>query len=230
VDAFSSRVASPSGGQGVRSRAALPRNRRQGSGGAVFHRGRDRRDAKPWPTWVYASDTLDAVADWARQFHEAVQDYEPSPDAVWRFSRGRAPHAIVGHNDAAPYNAVWRDGRLAAFIDWELAAPVTREWDLAFVAFSWVPLHARSVVEPEGFRDFAGRPGRLKRFLARYGWEGDPRAFIDTVRERAMAMAEGLRSLAASGDPDAARLVAEGHADDSERAAAELSSFVPLEL
>lgn len=32
-----------------------------------------------------------------------------------------------------------------------------------------------------------------------------------------------------SGDRDAARLVAEGHADNSERAASELSTFVPLD-
>ena len=97
--------------------------------------------------------------------------------------------------------------------------------DLAYVAFGWVPLHARDVVEREGFTDFAARPERLARLLARYGWEGDTAAFVEIVQARARSMANGLRSLAARGDVDAARLVAEGHADTCERAAAELSCF-----
>ncbi|HEY0543520.1 MAG TPA: hypothetical protein VGD53_34515 [Actinoallomurus sp.] len=73
-----------------------------------------------------------------------------------------------GHNDAAPYNAAWRDG-LAGFFDRDFAGPVSREWDLAFCAFGWVPLHARHVVAAGGFPDFAARPRRLRRFLDVYG-------------------------------------------------------------
>jgi aminoglycoside phosphotransferase (APT) family kinase protein len=63
---------------------------------------------------------------------------------------------VVAHNDAAPYNAVWRDGKLVGFIDWDMAGPRWREDDLAWTAFSWVLLHARHVVAAEGFTDFAG--------------------------------------------------------------------------
>ena len=191
----------------------------------IFIEGETVGDSTPWPDWVYEPRTLDQVADWLRAFHDPVADFVPAPDAVWRFGQRWAEGLIVGHNDAAPYNAVWRNGHLKAFIDWEFAAPVTREWDLAYVAFSWVPLHARDVVQAEGFTDFAARPDRLMRLLRRYGWEGDPSAIVEVVRARAQSMADGLRSLAADGDADAARLVAEGHADSCERAAAELSSF-----
>ena len=66
-----------------------------------------------------------------------------------------------------------RFSRLRGFFDWDLAAPVTREWDLAFTAFAWVPLHARHIVQPEGFTAFSQRPRRLRLFLAEYGWTGD---------------------------------------------------------
>ena len=118
-------------------------------------------------------------------------------------------------------------GNLGAFIDWEFAGPVTRDWDLAYVAFSWVPLHARDVVEAEGFSDFEARPARLRRLLRRYGWDGEPSAFVEAVRKRALRMADDLRALAANGDADAARLVAEGHASGCERAATESSDFRP---
>jgi hypothetical protein len=189
-----------------------------------FVEGETVGDTKPWPSWVHADDTLDQVADWLRNFHEAVEDFRPAPDALWRLGQPWMEGMIVGHNDAAPYNAVWLQHRLVAFVDWEFAAPVTREWDLAFVAFSWVPLYARAVVEPEGFTDFTARPARLQRLLARYGWVGDPAVFVGIVQDRAQSMADGLRSLAHT-DGDAARLVAEGHADNCERAVSELSEF-----
>src|SRR5262249_61178642 len=102
----------------------------------------------------------------------AVADVGPSAGAVWRLG-AQWPHGqVIGHNDAAPYNAVRRDGRLAGFIDWDMAGPVDPEWDVAFAAFSWVPLHARHVAVLEGFTDFSSRPRRLRRFLAEYGWAG----------------------------------------------------------
>lgn len=75
----------------------------------------------------------------------------PPAAAIWREGGPWRPGLIVGHNDAAPYNAAWANGRLVGFFDWDFAAAVTREWDLAFTAFAWVPLHARHVVAAEGF-------------------------------------------------------------------------------
>lgn len=182
-------------------------------------------DDVPWPPWVHAEDTLDQVANWLRAYHAAVEDFEPSVEAVWRLPHRWTGDVIVGHNDAAPYNAVWRDGKLTGFIDWEFAAPVPRSWDLAYVAFSWVPLHATHVVTREGFKDLDARPARFRRLLARYGWEGDASEFLVIVRERALSSATGLRELAEQGDAHATRLLEDGAADDCERAAAELDEL-----
>jgi Ser/Thr protein kinase RdoA (MazF antagonist) len=99
----------------------------------------------PWPAWTHAEDTLDQVACWMRTYHQAVADFVPPPDAVWREGGTWSPGLIIGHNDAAPYNAAWHQGTLAGFFDWGFAGPATPAWDLAFAAFSWVPLHARHV-------------------------------------------------------------------------------------
>jgi hypothetical protein len=191
----------------------------------TFLEGATVGDAKPWPRWTRADASLDDVADWLRAFHDAVADFVPPRDAVWRFGETWSPGLIVGHNDAAPYNAVWRDGTLAGFIDWDFAAPVTREWDFAFVAFSWVPLHARAVVTAEGFSDYPSRPARLRRLLHRYGWEGDSREFIGVVQNRARASADGIRRLARDGDPLFGRLFAQGVATDLDTAATELTDL-----
>src|SRR3954471_2589076 len=84
----------------------------------TFVDGETVGDQQPWPSWVYADETLDQVAEWLRLFHEAVSDFEPAADAVWRSPRPWTKGLVIGHNDAAPYNAVWRDRTLAAFIDW----------------------------------------------------------------------------------------------------------------
>jgi hypothetical protein len=103
-----------------------------------------------------------------------------------------------------------------------MAGPVTPEWDLAFAAFSWVPLHARHVVAREGFTEFGSRPARLRLFLAEYGWTGTTSQFLDVVRARIRAHAAGVRALAAAGDPLFARLVTQGVASDLDTALAEL--------
>ena len=131
--------------------------------------------ARPWPAWVHSETALAEVGGWLRRYHDAVADFVPPAGAQWRTS-GRAwrPGEIVGHNDAAPYNAVWTPAsarrssaasgeRLVGFFDWDFAAPCSPLWDLAFVVFSWVPLHARDVVTAEGFTRFADRPRRLPR-------------------------------------------------------------------
>ncbi len=108
---------------------------------------------------------------------------------------------------------------------WDFAGPATPEWDLAFAAFSWVPLHARHVVAAEGFTDFAARPGRLRRFLRAYGWTATEAEFLEVLRARVQAHADGIRGNAAAGDEVFGRLLSQGVADDLDRALAELRNF-----
>jgi hypothetical protein len=196
----------------------------QGREVLTFLAGETVGSARPWPGWVHAEDTLVQVARWVRDFHRAVADFVPPAEAVWRMGGRWEPGLIIGHNDAAPYNAVWRDGRLAGFFDWDMAGPVTAAWDLAFAAFSWVPLHARHVVSQEGFTDFEARPRRLQLFLDQYGWTGPLPAFLELVTARIQAHVTSLRRLALH-DPLFARIVAHGGAADLETAVAELAHF-----
>jgi aminoglycoside phosphotransferase (APT) family kinase protein len=147
------------------------------------------------------------------------------PAAVWRGDGTWSAGLIIGHNDTAPYNAAWHQGTLAGFFDWDFAGPATPEWDLAFAAFSWVPLHARHVVAAEGFTDFAARPRRLHRFLRTYGWPATAAEFLEVVQARVEAHADGIRDLAAAGDEVSGRLLSHGVAGDLDQALAELGSF-----
>ena len=183
-------------------------------------------NTRPWPEWVHSDDALRQVAWWLRDYHAAVATFRPPADAVWREGGTWRPGLVVGHNDAAPYNAAWSRGRLVGFFDWDFAAPVTAEWDLAFTAFAWVPLHARHVVAAEGFTAFAERPRRLRLFLDAYGWSGPVERFIETVAQRVSDSAAGIRRTAAAGDCAYQKMIDRGVDTDLETAVAELPGII----
>jgi len=154
----------------------------------------------PWPAWTHSDKVLVEVARWLRQFHDAVLDFDPGVDAVWREGGVWRPGLVIGHNDAAPYNAVWNDEGLVGFVDWDMAGPLARDSDVAWMAFSWVPLHARDVVEAEGFINFDDRRRRLELFLHEYGSDLTSDKLLETLRHRLRENIDAMRSTASSGD------------------------------
>jgi hypothetical protein len=202
-------------------------------------------DTKPWPAWVHCDQALVDVGRWLCGYHDTVASFIPPEDAIWRGSRRPWRSGdVIGHNDAAPYNAVWQNtdttspdrhvanpapaDRLIGFIDWDFAAPCLPIWDLAFVAFSWVPLHARDIVAAEGFTRFADRPRRLRLLLNSYRYTGTIDEFLDAVHARIEDHAQGVRELAATGDPVFIRLLDNGVVDSLDRALVELDHDTAL--
>ena len=166
--------------------------------------------ARPWPQWTHSDKALLHMADWLRHYHLAVADFVPPPGSLWREGLTWKPGQIIGHNDAAPYNAVWNDDGLVGFVDWDMAGPTMPAEDLAWVAFSWVPLHARQVVLDEGFTTFGERRVRLETFLRAYGWGGTTNDVLELVRQRVQTQLDLIRSVAASGDETYQRMLAYG--------------------
>jgi aminoglycoside phosphotransferase (APT) family kinase protein len=117
------------------------------------------------------------------------------------------PGWIVGHQDAAPYNAVMDGGRLAGFFDWDIAFPSPREDDLGFSALLWVPLTAPEASGQSSLDDAGERSRRLHLLLDTYRYDGDRRAFGAAVVERARRQAAAIRSMAQAGDRAAVALL-----------------------
>jgi hypothetical protein len=87
-----------------------------------------------------------------------------------------------------------------------------------------VPLTARDVAAADGFPPDVDRARRLRLLLEAYEWTGTLGEALAAVRLRAVEHATGLRRAAAAGYGPAAALVAEGVAEDFDRAAAELDA------
>jgi Phosphotransferase enzyme family len=120
----------------------------------------------PPPAWALTDVALVSVADLLRRYHDAVQSFDPAPydwpTIVPAAYRGK----IVSHNDPNLDNVVFRDGRAAALIDFDLASPGSELWDVALAARLWVPL--RDPVDVPDRR--AGRvPERLRLLSDAYG-------------------------------------------------------------
>jgi aminoglycoside phosphotransferase (APT) family kinase protein len=191
-------------------------------------------DARPWPAWAHSDAALVATGQWLREFHAASRSFVPPSGAQW-FGDHNDVRAgeLIGHHDAAPYNAVWRaaptasdpsHGELVGFIDWDLAGPAKPVRDLAFVALTWVPLTARDVAAADGFSPRVERSRRLDLLLGAYEWSGTVGEVLIAVRHRALEHAVGLRAAADAGYGPAVALVAEGVADSFDRAVAELDA------
>ncbi|MEU4692246.1 aminoglycoside phosphotransferase family protein [Actinoplanes sp. NPDC023714] len=182
-------------------------------------------DERPWPPWTHSDETLWQVAQWLREYHAAVAGFVPPEGAVWRKGGAWEPGLIIGHNDAAPCNAHYADGRLTGFAGWDFAGPVTVEADLAFTAFAWVPLSAREVAAAEGFTAFGDRSRRLRLLLDAYGWRGDSSQIVREARDRVSASIHDIRRLAMAGDPGCQQLIEAGYDLELATAVKELATF-----
>jgi hypothetical protein len=129
----------------------------------------------PYPSWSMTDEALMSVARLIRSFHDAMDSFDPSPhhwpdDLPERF-RGR----MVTHNDPNLDNVLFVDGRAVGLIDFDLASPGSRVWDVACAARLWSPLRDdRDLAQPLRGRALE----RLRLFVDAYGLSPDDRQLI----------------------------------------------------
>lgn len=76
----------------------------------------------PLPNSVFREEHMIGAARLLRRYHETVADFPLQPGAIWRLVSPE-PHELILHNDWSPWNALFRDGRFALTLDWDLAGP-----------------------------------------------------------------------------------------------------------
>jgi hypothetical protein len=117
---------------------------------------------RPWPTCLLEDSGLQAIATAIGEYHQAVADFVPPAGSVWRCPDSRwAPGMILRHGDLGPWNMVWRDGRLAGIIDWDMAEPGFEIDDIAQIAWHCVPLARPQVCHRCGIEP---GPSQTRRF------------------------------------------------------------------
>lgn len=116
---------------------------------------------------------------------------------------------MLCHNDVCPENVVFRDGRAAALIDFDLAAPGRALWDIAMTARYWVPMldpESAAALHPPGLETAA----RLRILADGYGLSAEGRAELPGVVEQATEVCRAfVAHRVASGDPTYLQALAE---------------------
>ena len=191
-------VRRPAGPQSAAVRALLHHLEGAGFDGAPRYLGRDARGRdvltyvpgvtppRPLPPYAAGEAALTGVARLLRRFHDAVAGFTlPDGAAFDTFlaSNTDAEPELVGHCDLRPDNVVFRDGAPVAMIDFDLARPTTRLFDVATTLRYWAPIADPADREP-AHRTTAVGP-RLARFCAAYGLDAAGRAnLLPTLRTR----------------------------------------------
>ena len=141
----------------------------------------------PFPPWVMTEPALRSVGSLLRRLHDAGATVAVDTSVEWpRALADPAGGTVLCHNDVCPDNVVFRDGRAAALIDFDLAAPGRAVWDVAMTARYWVPMldpASAAGLYPAGL----DAPARLRILADSYGLSPRERAELPGVIEQATA-------------------------------------------
>jgi hypothetical protein len=118
----------------------------------------------PLPDWVWDEGVLIDGAQYLRRLHDASVGFALD-ESIWQ-SRAKVPGEVICHNDFAPHNLVFVNGRVVGAIDFDMCSPGPRLWDIAYFATRAVPLTATTPSNAPGM-DQARR--RTEVILAAYG-------------------------------------------------------------
>lgn len=118
----------------------------------------------PLPDWIWADDVLVQTGRRLRELHDASVGFALD-GAVWQ-SPAKVPAEVICHNDFAPHNLVFADGRITGVIDMDMCSPGPRIWDIAYLATRAVPLTGST---PEGAPAMDDARRRVALLLDAYG-------------------------------------------------------------
>lgn len=171
----------------------------------------------PMPRAYWSDSALLCAVKLLRKYHDATRSFVFAQGMHWQHqSPPDLPVEVICHNDFAPYNCVYRQGLPWGIIDFDMAAPGSRSWDLAYTLYRFVPLSC-----PDNRQRMGGAIGlpiaaRLKLALDAYG--PTTSAHFPQVVLRRITQLRDWTAGASCGNTDfAARIREEGHLEFYER-------------
>ena len=155
--------------------------------------------------------SLVACARLLRRYHAAAT-IQPGWDVLpWR-TRDPDPATweVICHGDVATYNIVYDGETPVGLIDFDVAGPGAKLWDVAYAAYRLVPLASDDNCRGFGFPVLPDRPRRLALFLDAYGLD-DATGLPEMAAHRVALLRDDILARAAAGDPSVATHLAEDH-------------------
>ncbi|MBR0602169.1 phosphotransferase, partial [Bacillus safensis] len=155
------------------------------------------------------------LARMLRLYHDAVCDFPISDD--WeRMDNTPNNIEVVCHNDFAMYNIIFKDKKPVGIIDFDVAAPGPRLWDIAYTLYTCVPLsrffrtETGEVVKYSSLDHADYIKHRVKLFFESYG-EEIAEDYLDMVLLRLKGLCQYMKRKASEGDIAFQDMIHEGH-------------------
>lgn len=145
-----------------------------------------------WPSvrgdYLRTDAVLTQVAELVRTVHDASSSLDPIV-GDWQSCVPIPADALAGplvvcHNDHGPWNTVVSTNRVQGLIDWDMAAPGSRMWDVACAIWHWVPFYTEAEILASGWEDIPDRMERARLFLNAYGMRATDNEILTWVSRR----------------------------------------------
>lgn len=166
---------------------------------------------KTVPDALWSDQILLEAAKQLRIYHDATEGFQHGSDLKWQTEyHGPLASDVICHNDFAPYNCIFRDGHLAAIIDFDTACPGPRLYDIAYAVYSFAPLFSNEKCLRVGLASTPDRAHKLLAFCHAYGREYCD-GVVGMIIERLHDVRQMISDRAADGDDRFMRKIQEGH-------------------
>jgi hypothetical protein len=169
----------------------------------------------PLKEYMWSDNVLIEIAKMLRLYHDAVNDFV-FDDSWVPIDHTPTQFEVLCHNDFAIYNIIFNHDRPVGIIDFDVAGPGPRIWDIAYTLYTCLPL-SRFFLSETGekvYYDSSQHANRLKQrirlFFENYG-EEIKEDFIEIVTLRLEGLCKTMTRKASEGDIAFQKMIEEGH-------------------
>jgi thiamine kinase-like enzyme len=153
---------------------------------------------------MWSDDVLIEIAKMLRLYHHSVSDFS-FDDSCQSIDNTPQQFEVLCHNDFAIYNIIFKHERPIGIIDFDVAGPGPRLWDIAYTLYTCVPL-SRFYLSETGEKVYYNslqHANRIKRrgklFFDSYG-EGFEEDYLEMVLLRLEGLCKTITRKAREGD------------------------------
>ncbi|MBM0066806.1 phosphotransferase [Alkalicoccobacillus gibsonii] len=170
----------------------------------------------PVKEYMRSNLVLKDIASMLRFYHDSVCDFDLLNE--WEpMINTPGLKEVICHNDFALYNIVFQKERPVGMIDFDVAAPGPRLWDIAYTLYTCVPLSRVTYNEkgdPTYYNHSIDAPKRKEKvgiFFEAYGLQGLEKGLFEMVILRIEGLCRYIVEKANQGEMAFQNMIKEGH-------------------
>ncbi|NRD80814.1 aminoglycoside phosphotransferase family protein [Bacillus sp. BRMEA1] len=169
----------------------------------------------PLKEYMWSDDVLIEIGKILRLYHDSVSDFS-FDDSGESIDNTPKQFEVLCHNDFAIYNIIFNYERPIGIIDFDVAGPGPRLWDIAYTLYTCIPL-SRFYLSETGEKVYYNSlqhanhiKQRVKLFFESYG-EGIETDYLEMVLLRLEGLCKTITRKASEGEIAFQKMIVEGH-------------------